>query len=163
MKRTDGGRKVYSGGGVEPDKFIPGPVEGFNPTRFGRMLFGRQVFANFAQRFSAEGDTRIEPQGKDRRLVKAGFEVDDAMVEEFRAFLVEEKVKVDAAAFEKDREFIRAMIRYDIDLALFGVEAARRHLLGRDPQAQFALAQFPEAVKLSQLGRTRPADPGQGR
>jgi len=163
MKRTDAGRKVYSGGGVEPDKFIPGPVEGFNPTRFGRTLFARQSFANFAQRFSAEGDTRIEPQGKDRRFVKPSFEVDDAMVEEFRASLLEQKIKVDEAAFEKDREFIRAMIRYDIDLALFGVETARRHLLGRDPQAQFALSQFPEAVKLSQLGRARPTVPGQGR
>jgi carboxyl-terminal processing protease len=163
MKRTDAGRKVYSGGGVEPDKFIPGPVEGFNPTRFGRTLYARQAFANFAQRFSAEGDTRIEPQGKDRRLVKAGFDVDDALVEEFRAYLVEQKIKVDEAAFEKDREFIRAMIRYDIDLALFGVEAARRHLLGNDPQAQFALSQFPEAVKLSQLGRPRQGLPGQGR
>ena len=163
MKRTDAGRKVYSGGGVEPDKFIPGPVEGFNPTRFGRTLYARQSFANFAQRFSAEGDTRIEPQGKDRRFVKPGFEVDDAMVEEFRASLLEQKIKVDEAAFEKDREFIRAMIRYDIDLALFGVETARRHLLGRDPQAQFALSQFPEAVKLSQIGRARPTVPGQGR
>jgi carboxyl-terminal processing protease len=163
MKRTDAGRKVYSGGGVEPDKFIPGPVEGFNPSRFGRTLYARQSFANFAQRFSAEGDTRIEPQGKDRRFVKPGFEVDDAMVEEFRASLLEQKIKVDEAAFEKDREFIRAMIRYDIDLALFGVETARRHLLGRDPQAQFALSQFPEAVKLSQIGRARPTVPGQGR
>jgi carboxyl-terminal processing protease len=29
MKLTDGGRKVYGGGGIEPDKFIVGPVEGF--------------------------------------------------------------------------------------------------------------------------------------
>src|SRR5215472_10380578 len=50
MKRTDAGRPVYSGGGIEPDKRIVGPVGpnnggGFNPTRFGRMLFNRQEFA----------------------------------------------------------------------------------------------------------------------
>src|SRR6185436_12975574 len=27
LKLTDGGRKVYGGGGVEPDKFIVGPIE----------------------------------------------------------------------------------------------------------------------------------------
>jgi hypothetical protein len=43
MKLTDSGRKVYSGGGIEPDKFIAGPVEGFNPTRFGRTLYSRQT------------------------------------------------------------------------------------------------------------------------
>jgi len=163
LKYTDAGRKVYGGGGIEPDRFMPGPVEGFNPTRFGRLLFGRQAFANYAQRFSAEGDTRIQG-GKNRRFVKPGFELTDEMLEEFRASLVEQRVKIDEDAFQKDREFIRAMIRYDIELALFGVEPARRHLLGADPQAQFALAQFPEAFKLSQLGRTRgPAGRGADR
>ena len=32
---------------VEPDKFLPGPVEGFAPTRFGRQLYARQAFAQF--------------------------------------------------------------------------------------------------------------------
>jgi carboxyl-terminal processing protease len=154
LKYTDGGRKVYGGGGIEPDRFMAGPVEGFNPTRFGRLLFGRQAFANYAQRFSAEGDTRIQG-GKNRRFVKPGFEVAEDMVQDFRASLAEQRIKIDEDAFQKDREFIRAMIRYDIELALFGVETARRHLLAADPQAQFALAQFPEAQKLSQLGRAR--------
>ena len=49
--------------------------------------------------------------------------------------LVNDRVKVDEEAFNKDIEFIRAMIRYDIDLALFGVEEARRRLIADDPQA----------------------------
>ena len=63
LKLTDGGRKVYSGGGVEPDERFDGPVEGFNPTRFGRSLFGRQLFAGYAERFYAEGDTRPGTRG----------------------------------------------------------------------------------------------------
>ena len=49
------------------------------------------------------------------------------------------------------------MIHYDIDLALFGVEEARRNLIAKDPQAQFALQQFPDAVKLTELARARVA------
>ena len=49
------------------------------------------------------------------------------------------------------------MIRYDIDLALFGVMAARRHLFETDPQAQFALGLFREAEQLTQLSRARAA------
>ena len=45
------------------------------------------------------------------------------------------------------------MIHYDIDLALFGVEEARRNLIAKDPQAQFALQQFPDAVKLTELAQ----------
>ena len=40
------------------------------------------------------------------------------------------------------------MIRYEIDIALFDVATARRHLIEKDPQAQFALTLFPEAEKL---------------
>ena len=43
------------------------------------------------------------------------------------------------------------MIRYDIDRALFGDDEARRNLIAVDPQAQFALSTFPEAVALLEL------------
>ena len=40
LKYTDAGRKVYGGGGIEPDKFYAGPVAGFNPDAL-RTLAGR--------------------------------------------------------------------------------------------------------------------------
>lgn len=153
MKLTDSGRKVFGGVGIEPDKFVAGPVEGFNPSRFGRSLYARQAFANFAQRFTAAGDTRIKAQGQQQRLVERGFAVTDELVQEFRAFLDSERIKVDEQAFAADQAFIRAMIRYDVDLALFGVEEARRRLIADDPQAQLALSQFPEATRLSENAR----------
>jgi len=45
-------------------------------------------------------------------------------------------------------------------VALFGVAEAQKNLIGRDPQAQFALAQFGEAVKLTELARSRTASKG---
>jgi carboxyl-terminal processing protease len=72
MKLTDSGRKVYGGGGIQPDKFIVGPVEGFNPTRFGRLLYARQAFVDFAGRFHAEGDTRLAPPTRAAGRWRAG-------------------------------------------------------------------------------------------
>lgn len=153
LKLTDGGREVYSGGGIEPDHYVSGPVEGFAPTRFGRQLYARQLFANFAQRFSAEGDERIEMQGRDRLFVRPGFDIDAAMLTDFRALVTEEGLTIDEASFAEDREFIRAMIHYEVDIALFGVDEARRNLVAVDPQTQFALEQFDEAQQLVQLSR----------
>ncbi len=152
---TDAKRKVYGGGGIEPDKFLPGPVEGFNPTRFGRTLWARQEFANFADQFSAEGDTRLSAASRNQKRISKGFTVTDEMVNEFKAQLKNRKIVLDEASFTKDDQFIRAMLRYDIDLALFGVEEARSNLAVKDPQTQFALQQFPEAIKLTELMRTR--------
>lgn len=163
LKYTDVGRKVFSGGGIEPDKYMPGPVEGFNPSRFGRTLYIRQAFATFAQRFSARGDTRIKSEGKDRQLVERGFAVTDQMVVEFKQFLSTQRIKVDDAAFQADAAFIRSMIKYDIDLALFGVVEARSNLIASDPQAQFALGQFADAMKLSEMRRTRTTVAREGR
>ena len=153
LKYTDAGRKVYSGGGIEPDKFIAGPVEGFSPTRFGRQLYARGSFANFADQFVAEGDTRFSDASKSKKRIARGFTVTDEMIQDFRASLKTQKMKIDEEAFKTDEQFIRAMVRYDIDLALFGVEEARRNLIGRDPQAQFALEQFGEAQRLTELAR----------
>jgi carboxyl-terminal processing protease len=151
LKHTDAGRPVYSGGGIEPDKRVAGPLEGFNPSRFGRLLYNRQEFENYAQKFSAEGDTRIAGTSVGRKTVKRNFVVDDAMVADFRTQLDADKVKIDDAAFQKDSEFIRAMIRFRIDEVVFGIADARRHLIAVDPQAQAALTEFGEAQKLTQL------------
>jgi carboxyl-terminal processing protease len=157
LRYTDAGRKVYSGGGIEPDKHIAGPVEGFNPTRFGRSLYARQMFENFAERFTAEGDTRIvgPSNARNRRTVRRGFVVTDDIVEEFKQFLKEDRVKVEEDSFAKDFEFIRSIIKYQVDLALFGVEEARRNLIVRDPQAQIALGLFGEAERLTAMARAR--------
>jgi carboxyl-terminal processing protease len=155
LKYTDSGRKVYGGGGIEPDHRLEGPIEGFNPGRFARMLYARQTFASFAQKFSAVGDTRIAATGKNRTLVAREFAVDDAMVEAYRQHLKADGVTIDEPAFTQDLAFIKAMMRYEIDLNLWTVEDARRHLIATDPQAQLALSCFPEAERLMRAARGR--------
>lgn len=160
LKFTNAGRKVYSGGGIEPDRRFEGPIEGFNPTSFGRSLYTRQLFASFAEQFTAEGDTRAGAQGKNRKVVRPGFVVDDAMIREFRQFVAGRKVTIDDVAWKKDEAFIRAMIRFEIDTALFSAATARQRLIVDDPQAQFALTLFPEAQALLELSKGRTAQVG---
>ena len=153
LKRTDAGRAVYSGGGIEPDKFLAGPIDGFNPTPFGRLLYSRQEFEGYAVKFTAEGDTRIAQLPTGRRVVAPNFTVDDAMVADFREQLKANRIRIDEDAFQKDLVFIKGMIRYRIDEAVFGLSEAKRHLLMVDPQAQLGLTMFVEAEKLLSLGK----------
>ncbi len=78
------------------------------------------------------------------------------MVAEFKEHVRAARVRIDEAAWQKDLEFIKAMIRYEIDVDLFGVEASRRNLSTRDPQLQFALTLFPEAQQLLEIESVRP-------
>jgi carboxyl-terminal processing protease len=150
LKYTDGGRKVYGGGGIEPDHFLPGPVEGFNPTLFSRLMVSRGAFANFSTRhFTVEGDTRPGAlKSAANHKVSRGWTVTDAIVDEFKQTLTAQGVKVDEAAFRTDAAFIRAEIKYEVDNELFGAEEARRNLTKVDPQAQAALGFFDEAKRL---------------
>ena len=147
-KYTDAGREVFSGGGVEPDHRISGPIEGFDPTRFGRLLRARQDFASFAERFTAVGDTRITAESQGRELVEAGFEVDERLLSEFKLHVQERGLTIDETAFTEDLDFILAMIHLEIDVALFSLEEARRNLFGHDPQAQYAMTLFDDAEQL---------------
>jgi carboxyl-terminal processing protease len=153
LKRTDAGRPVYSGGGIEPDRRLTGPIEGFNPGQFARMLYGRGEFENYAVKYMATGDTRIAQQSTGRRTVASNFIVDDAIVADFREHLKSDHVRMDDDAFQKDLTFIKAMIRFRVDEAVFGVAEAKRHLLSVDPQAQLALTSFADAEKLNGLGK----------
>jgi carboxyl-terminal processing protease len=150
-KFTDAGREVYSGGGIEPDYFMAGPIRGFDPSRLGRLLAARGDFAYFARRFSAIGDARIAVEGADRELVSPGFVVDERLLTAFREQVRSRGLTIDDEEFVADTDFIRAMIRYEVDLALFGEAEAWRNLFGRDPQAQFALPLFDEARRLLEL------------
>ena len=154
-KLTDGGRKVYSGGGVEPDKRFDGPVDGFDPTRFSRSLVARNLFDAFAQRFSRRGDTRITPSATVRDLAP-DYQVTDEMLAEFKALAQKSPIKWDEAAWQQDIEFITAMIQREIDVDLFGVATAYKNLAKRDPQLQYALTQFPEAQQLLEMSRRTP-------
>lgn len=150
---TDGGREVFGGGGIEPDHFMAGPIEGFDPTAFGRLLAARQEFATFAEQFSAEGDTRIKDQGNGRRRLSRGFVIGEAMLQEFRSQIQSRGVAINEESFATDLGFIKAMMRYQINLALFSIEEARRNLTESDPQARFAVSLFPEAERLFRLSR----------
>jgi carboxyl-terminal processing protease len=158
LKYTDAGRPVYSGGGIEPDKYVAGPTGaeqglGFATTSFGRGLFYRQEFENFAVKFDAVADKRVAQQPAGRVGVAPNFVVDDAMVADFVEHLKASRVKIDEDGFAKDRDFIKAMIRYRIDETLFGKSEALRRIVSVDPQVQAGLASFVEAERLPGLAK----------
>src|SRR5450755_2201810 len=76
VKLTDGGRTVYGGGGITPDvKLAP-----FKSTKFQDSLLQHYAVFNFAKRYALS------------HKVTQSFEVDDALLQDFRKFLDEEKV-----------------------------------------------------------------------
>ena len=149
LKLTDAGRKVYSGGGIEPDRRFDGPTEGFNPGRFARTIAARGLFDVYARRFTRQGDTRISGASSGpRHEVAANYEVTDEMLNEFKQLVQQSPVRFDEAGWQKDRPYIAAMVAKEIDLDIFGANKAYERLAKQDPQLQFSLNYFGEAAAL---------------
>ena len=137
QRRRHRARQVHgrSGRGLQPDAVRP-------------SLLARGAFANFADQFTAEGDTRLSAANKNKKRIAQGLHGhrrDAAGVPRRRSR--RRRSRSTRRRSRRTTAFIRAMIHYDIDLALFGVEEARRNLIRKDPQAQFALQQFGEAQR----------------
>ena len=76
LKYTDAGRKVYSGGGIEPDKFMRRPGRGIQPDALWATCCTRAARSPTSPTVHGEGDTRLSDASKPRSASPRGFIVD---------------------------------------------------------------------------------------
>ncbi|MGH9451909.1 MAG: S41 family peptidase [Terriglobia bacterium] len=130
---TDGGRKVYGGGGITPDVLVP--PEKLNAVQ--QKLLAHSVFFNFGKDYLA-----AHPG------VSKSFTADDAVIAEFKHFLQKEDVALSAKDFSDNLEYIRQQIREDIMGAAYGEAMADRIAVEDSPLVEKAIAELPEAAEL---------------
>src|SRR5437773_6474728 len=129
VKLTDSGRTVYGGGGISPDVKIP-PIKS---NRFEDSLLQHYVFFNFAKRYIV--NHRPDPKK---------FEVDDAVMQDFRKFLDEEKVPYTEADLLQNADFIRSSIKSEIFVDAFGQEEGLKVRAETDPEVIKGLELLPQ-------------------
>ncbi len=136
---TDAGRKVYGGGGIQPDYVVPSARASMLVSRLMRGNF----FLDYAVRYA---DRHPE--------LKEGFRLERAELERFAAFLDERRFAYAPEALERDAEQVLRQIRAAVAKIKWGEIAEARVLAEDDPQIQKALTVFDEAARLAELGRT---------
>ena len=154
VKLTDAGRKVYGGDGITPD-FCVTPDQ---PNKFMTYLLARQAFIGFSRFYAApEGTGRAQIAGAGSRsdlasakvkVVKREFVVDEAMLDEFRAYLDQRKLRYTPEDLQSNREEISRTIQEEILRQVYGEAEARKRTLAWDPQLQKALELAPRAAQL---------------
>ena len=153
-KLTDAGRKVYGGDGITPD-FCVTPEQ---PNKFMTYLLARQAFIGFSRFYAApEGTGRAQIAGAGSRsdlasakvkVVKRDFVVDEVMLDEFRAYLEQRKLRYTPEDLQANRERISRLIQEEILRQAYGEAEARKRTLAWDPQLQKALELAPRAAQL---------------
>ncbi len=147
---TDLGRKVYGGGGINPDVTVD-PAE-LAPVL--QYLLARNAFFNFA----------VEETNR-QHLPDPSWRPDEATLERFRQWLVSQEI-IAAADLEEglaevdNREAARRYLAAEFLGAEFGIEARHQVLVAADNQVETALAQFEVAANLlAERERLRDTEP----
>lgn len=152
--RTDGGRRVYGGGGIEPD--IPVPVKA-DPTRqrlFGAVFEFTRHLVN--GRIPGFEHLRVERPSEPASPKDLFAEVSDSLIEAFIAFVARRSdLGVRETEIRAHLDYVRQKIREELATARFGVDAAARVILQSDEQVQRALDAIPQAKQLVENLRDR--------
>ncbi len=139
VRKTDTGRTVYGGGGITPDVEIAPP----DLNEFETLLLRRDVFFNFAGRYLAGHD----------QTVSRDFVADEAVLEQFRAFLAEKEIEYEEADLMANLDFVTQRIELQLALSVFGMNEAYRLEAAHDPHIQRAIELLPQAALMLETTR----------
>ncbi len=133
VKMTDSGRSVYGGGGITPDVKIPND----KTNAFEDKLLEKYAFFNFAKHYVIN------------HQVNKQFEVDEAVMQEFRKFLDEQKIPFTEADLAQNSDWIKSNIKAELFINEFGQQEGMRVHAENDPEVEKALDLLPQAKQLA--------------
>jgi carboxyl-terminal processing protease len=134
VKMTDGGRTVYGGGGISPDeKFTPDKLDSFETD-----LIVKFAFSNFTRHFFAIHKDRLAEN----------WNIDQATMNEFHQFLLDQKLEFTEADFTKDFDKVRRRLQAEIYKTAFSVDEAMKFETKTDPEVEAAINAMPKAQAL---------------
>ncbi|HSB12338.1 MAG TPA: S41 family peptidase [Blastocatellia bacterium] len=162
QKRTDAGRTVYGGGGIDPDVEVKTRVSQREKELQGVWFDPVFTFAHqlVAGQISGLGEFKITRQADHHgRLGVGQYQITDKVLAALKSFLRDHKeFKVDESQVDKDVDYVKQQVRYEVATAAYGVETAYQVLLETDQQVQRALSEVPKARTMAEdLRRLRTA------
>lgn len=150
--RTDSGRIVYSGGGINPDEPIKPQTISIEKARFQQRL-NNPIFAftldlAFGKIKGFENYKVDRPISFEYDLKKADFPVTDTLFQTFKKFAVE-KYSFTPAQIDREREFVERILRTELVTAAYGQTTSFQVFNEYDTQLKKAIELLPEAKQLA--------------
>ncbi len=150
--KTDAGRTVYSGGGINPDVAIKPDTITLERARYQTKL-NNPIFA-FAMDLAYGKVKGFETYKVDRPIMfeyditAKDYAVTDTLYQTFKAFAVE-KYKYTPAQVDKEREFVERILRSELVSAAYGSQTSLQVSNEYDNQLMKAIELIPEARQLA--------------
>jgi carboxyl-terminal processing protease len=137
---TAHGRKVYGGGGINPDVEVPSDYYG----KAISNLLQKNMFFAFSNEYVAENPLLAQ----DFVSFFSKFEVDEELISKFYGFLKNNNVEYNKEDLEKELHFVKLLLKAEIASKIWGRDERFKVILNSDEQINKALNIFPQAEQL---------------
>ncbi len=137
VKLTDSGRTVYGGGGITPDE----KIENVKSNHFQDNLLIHYAFFNFSKHYLAT------------HTVTKDFVVDDAIMQQFKAFLKANQIDYTDADIAGVNDWVKESIKSELFTSQFGQLEGLKVRAQWDPQIAKAITFLPAAQALEDHSR----------
>ncbi len=150
--RTDSGRAVYGGGGINPDEVVKANTITAERFRFEQKLtdpiFVFALDLAYGKIAGFENYKINRPITFDYDLKPGDFPVTDNIYQAFKNF-VTDKYKFTAAQIDREREFVNRALRTELVIAAYGSTTSLQVSNDYDNQLKRAVELFPAARQLA--------------
>lgn len=138
---TQGGRKVYGGGGITPDIRLKSNRLTFTSIK----LIQGQIFFEFGAKYAA----KHKNQKNDFLEFRNHFEIDERTVEKFLQLARSKAIEIKNEEIEKDRDFIKRRIKSQIARHFWSGREFYEVELYENPHVRTALSYFSRASNMA--------------
>jgi carboxyl-terminal processing protease len=157
-RKTDLGRAVFGGGGIEPDIRIAQTELTRNQGALwtsGMFLFVRDLTGGL---IPAAPEFKLNGIRFDQESQTAEFVISDALMKAYREYMVDfiakyPELSLTTQMVDENLDWARKQIRQDVLTAAYGVDAMQRITNDQDVQLQKAVAELPNAAMLADRAR----------
>ncbi|MCI0392354.1 MAG: S41 family peptidase [Acidobacteria bacterium] len=158
QRRTDTGRIVYGGGGIEPDiKVVPKAITNIQGTIWttGLFMFVRELMAG---RIAAAPEFKRSVTVFDHQPQPNEFVINADIMKAYQEFMAEfiaknQEIGLTRAMVDENLQWARDKIREEVLLAAYGLDTQRRMMADQDAQLQRAILEMPQSAQLADRAR----------
>jgi carboxyl-terminal processing protease len=153
MKKTDLGRSVYGGGGIEPDTKVDGPPA-ITPVQ-GRLyhavdLFVRELVSGQVEQYR---QFKLDGIKYDYKMKGNEYVINDDLMKHYRDFAANfykanPGYSITTAMIDENLVWQRNRIRQELLLAAYGSDKSAQGMADLDTQLQRAVSEMPKAADI---------------
>jgi carboxyl-terminal processing protease len=138
IKSTDGGRKVYGGGGITPDEKYASQHLNLFQRKVLSFATGQNTFYHFGNVYF----------GGNKPILPMGWQPDQNTLERFKTFLKSQNISFTDDEFNANRDWVSNQIKYELLFRAFDRHMAERAQWSDDPEIKKAIESLPRAQSL---------------